>query len=178
MSVSNRVSLDKDGAKDLAREVASFLPDLVTMLRRVVADPRVPRQAKLEASGALAYLVSPRNRITNLIPVVGQLDDIAIVAFAFRRLVLGAGEPVLREHWRGSDRSFQVLLGATSALASPRGLLRKVAMVRSMAAHARQAAHARHLGGRQTGPVGPRIVEGEVVSNGHQPAASTHRFRR
>ncbi len=172
ISVPNRVSLDKNGAKDLARDVATFLPDLVLMLRRVVADPRVPRQAKLEASGALAYLVSPRNRITNMLPVVGQLDDVAIVAFAFRRLVVGAGEPVLREHWRGSDRSFQLLLGATSALASPRGLMRKVAMVRSLATHARD------LGGHRAAPAGPRIVEGEVVSNGQQPTAKNHRFGR
>jgi uncharacterized membrane protein YkvA (DUF1232 family) len=152
------VSLDKDAARQFGRELVTFGPDVVTMLRRVVADDRVPRSAKVEAAGALAYLVSPRGRVMNLIPVVGQLDDVAIVAFAFRRLVVGAGEQVLREHWRGSDRSFQLLLGATSALATPRGFIRKAALVRSLASSARE---------RVTGsgnPKTPRIVEGEVVS--------------
>jgi uncharacterized membrane protein YkvA (DUF1232 family) len=185
ISVPGKVSLDKNGAKELARDVASFVPDLVTMLRRVVADPRVPRQAKLEASGALAYLVSPRNRITNLIPVVGQLDDVAIVAFAFRRLVVGAGEPVLREHWRGSDRTFQLLLGATSALATPRGLIRKLAMVRSMASSARDLASGHgHGHGSDGGAPGDdhRIVEGEVIGDTRKPrgrsSAPHPRFHR
>src|SRR6185369_157646 len=115
------VSLDKDAVRTFGREVATFLPDLALMLRGVVADPRVPQSAKVEAGAALAYLVSPRNRLTNVIPVIGQLDDVAVVAFAFRRLVVGAGEPILREHWRGSDRAFHALIGASSALASPAG---------------------------------------------------------
>ncbi|MCM3921130.1 DUF1232 domain-containing protein, partial [Frankia sp. AiPs1] len=128
------VTLDKDAVRQFGREITMFLPDLVIMLRRVVADPRVPQSAKVEAAAALAYLVSPRNRLTNMIPVVGQLDDVAIVAFAFRRLVVGAGEPILREHWRGSDRAFQVLVGASSALASPAGALRKAKVARSLVA--------------------------------------------
>ncbi|WP_261571334.1 YkvA family protein, partial [Frankia gtarii] len=128
------VMLDKDAVRQVGREITTFLPDLVIMLRRVVADPRVPQSAKVEAAAALAYLVSPRNRLTNMIPVVGQLDDVAIVAFAFRRLVVGAGEPILREHWRGSDRGFQVLIGASSALASPAGALRKAKVARSLVA--------------------------------------------
>ncbi len=126
------VTLDKDTARALGREITMFIPDLVIMLRRVVADPRVPHSAKVEAAAALAYLASPKNRLTNMIPVVGQLDDVAIVAFAFRRLVVGAGEPILHEHWRGSDRGFQVLIGASSALASPAGALRKAKLARSL----------------------------------------------
>jgi uncharacterized membrane protein YkvA (DUF1232 family) len=128
------VTLDREALRAFGREITMFLPDLVLMLRRVVADPRVPHSAKVEAAGALAYLVSPKNRITNMIPVVGQLDDVAIVAFAFRRLVVGAGEPILREHWRGSDRGFQVLIGASSALASPAGAIRRAKLARSIVA--------------------------------------------
>ncbi|MEX5637691.1 YkvA family protein [Parafrankia sp. FMc2] len=157
--------VDKDALREFGREVTTFLPDLVIMLRRVVADPRVPQSAKLEAGAALAYLVSPRNRLTNFIPVIGQLDDVAVVAFAFRRLVVGAGEPILREHWRGSDRSFHALIGASSALASPAGMLRRAKVARTLAG----AALARVSGGRgetggQVGGSGPvRVVDGEVI---------------
>jgi len=72
------VSFDKDAVRTFGREVAMFLPDVAFMLRAVVADPRVPQSAKLEAGAALAYLVSPKNKITNVIPVIGQLDDIAV----------------------------------------------------------------------------------------------------
>jgi len=157
------VSLDKDALRSFGREVATFLPDLVFMLRGVVADPRVPQQAKLEAGAALAYLVSPKNKITNLFPIVGQLDDVAVVAFAFRRLVVGAGEPILREHWRGSDRSFHALIGASSALASPAGMLRRAKVASTIAA----AAFGRVGGvtgwGGKFGGGTDRVVDGEVI---------------
>ncbi|MCL9797036.1 YkvA family protein, partial [Frankia sp. AgKG'84/4] len=157
------VTLDKDTARALGREITMFVPDLVIMLRRVVADPRVPHSAKVEAAAALAYLASPKNRLTNMIPVVGQLDDVAIVAFAFRRLVVGAGEPILREHWRGSDRGFQVLIGASSALASPAGAVRKAKLARSLvtAGLDRVRGVGSASGGAALDP--DRIVDGEVL---------------
>ncbi|MCK9875871.1 DUF1232 domain-containing protein [Frankia sp. Ag45/Mut15] len=157
-------TLDKDALLTFGREVVTFLPDLVVMLRRVVADPRVPHSAKVEAAVALAYLASPKNRVTNMIPVVGQLDDVAIVAFAFRRLVVGAGEPILREHWRGSDRGFQVLIGASAALASPAGAVRKAKVARSLVVAGIDRVRPGHAARGASGGDPPRIVDGEVVS--------------
>ncbi|WP_322755469.1 YkvA family protein [Frankia sp. Cas3] len=156
------VSLDKDAAREVGREIATFVPDLVVMLRRVLVDPRVSQSAKMEAAASLAYLISPRNRLTNLIPVVGQLDDIALVAFAFRRLQMGAGEAILREHWRGSDRTFQVMIGASSALSSPRGMIRRVKLARTLA----ESTMDRLAGSRRRHGMGDaphRVIEGEVI---------------
>ncbi|EFC79103.1 YkvA family protein [Parafrankia sp. EUN1f] len=160
--------VDKDALRDFGREVATFLPDLVVMLRRVLADPRVPQSAKLEAGAALAYLASPKNRLTNFIPVIGQLDDVAVVAFAFRRLVVGAGEPILREHWRGSDRAFHALIGASSALASPAGMLRRANVARTLAGAAMQRVSGRGGAGggaedRGGAPSTIKVVDGEVI---------------
>jgi len=167
------VSLDKDAVRTFGREVATFLPDLALMLRGVVADPRVPQSAKVEAGAALAYLVSPRNRLTNVIPVIGQLDDVAVVAFAFRRLVVGAGEPILREHWRGSDRAFHALIGASSALASPAGALRKARIATTLAG----AAFGRVGGWGSKFTHSDRVVDGEVVGRVDE-AAPTESSRR
>ncbi|WP_131748311.1 DUF1232 domain-containing protein [Frankia sp. Cppng1_Ct_nod] len=170
------VSLGRDSAREVGREIVTFVPDLVVMLRRVLTDPRVSQSAKVEAAAALAYLVSPRNRLTNLIPVVGQLDDVAIVAFAFRRLQVGAGEAVLREHWRGSDRSFQIMLGTSSALATPRGMIRKVKLVKTLADSAVD-----RLGGYRHQPRGGDgsdrivVIEGEVIDR--TPEADRSRSR-
>src|SRR4051794_30045746 len=117
---------------DVGREVLRFVPDAIAMLRGVLADPRVPQSAKVEAGAALAYLVSPVNKMTSWVPVVGKVDDVAVLAFALRRLLVGAGEPVLRDHWRGHPRGLEVLLGLTTALASPKGLLRRSAMLRAV----------------------------------------------
>src|SRR4051794_21625761 len=140
---------------DAAREVARFVPDTVAMLRRVLTDPRVPQSAKVEAGAALAYLVSPVNKLTSWVPVVGKVDDVAVVAFAVRRLLVGAGEPVLRDHWRGHPRGLEVLLGLTTALSSPKGLLRRSAILRAVLAAVGEGAVGR--------PGAGQVIEGEVL---------------
>jgi uncharacterized membrane protein YkvA (DUF1232 family) len=140
--------------QDVGREVLRFVPDAVAMLRGVLTDPRVPQSAKVEAGAALAYLVSPVNRMTSWVPVVGKVDDVAVLAFAFRRLLVGAGEPVLRDHWRGNPRGLEILLGLTTALSSPKGFLRRSAMVRAVLG-------AMGEGGRKPGA--GRVIDGEVL---------------
>jgi uncharacterized membrane protein YkvA (DUF1232 family) len=149
----DRLPLDPATLRVLGREVAAFIPDVVHMLRGVATDDRVPHEAKLEAAAALAYVVSPFDRIIDWIPVIGKLDDVAVVAFAVRRLLLAAGEPVLRDHWRGGERGFRLLLDVVAALATPRGLLRRAALAGGLVRIVREA---RSRGG---GPV----IDGEVL---------------
>jgi hypothetical protein len=75
--------------------------------------------------------------------------------------VVGAGEPILREHWRGSDRAFHALIGASSALASPAGVLRraKVATTIATAAFGRVGG----VGGWGRSGGSDRVVDGEVI---------------
>jgi uncharacterized membrane protein YkvA (DUF1232 family) len=165
------VTVDGDALRGFAREVAAFVPDVAYMLRGVVVDPRVPRSAKLKAGAALAYLVSPKGRVIGMIPVVGQLDEVALLAIAFQRLVAGTDAEILREHWRGSDRAFQVLLGATSALASPAGKLRRAKVVTTVASAALGRMNTSTAWGGRFGGT-PRVVDGEVVGRGGEPSAS------
>lgn len=151
---SDPLDLLQASVADAAREVARFIPDTAAMLRGVLADPRVPQSAKVEAGAALAYLVSPVNKLTSWVPVVGKVDDVAVVAFALRRLLIGAGEPVLRDHWRGHPRGLEVLLGLTTAFASPKGFLRRSALLKALLSAA---------GERAKRPGAGRVVEGEVL---------------
>lgn len=155
---SGREQVDLTGLsaqlQDAGRELVRFVPDAVAMLRGVLTDPRVPQAAKVEAGAALAYLVSPVNRMTNWVPVVGKVDDVAVVAFALRRLLVGAGEPVLRDHWRGHPRGLEVLLGLTTAFASPKGFLRRSALLRALFAAAGEGVRR---------PGAGRVIDGEVL---------------
>ena len=157
-SGSGREQVDLTGLsaqlQEAGREVVRFVPDAIAMLRGVLTDPRVPQSAKVEAGAALAYLVSPVNRMTSWVPVVGKVDDVAVVAFALRRLLVGAGEPVLRDHWRGHPRGLEVLLGLTTALASPKGFLRRSALLRALLAAA---------GENVRRPGSGRVIDGEVL---------------
>lgn len=104
----------------LAREVLTFVPDVARLLRDAARDPRVPRRVKVEAALAAAYLLMPIDFVPDFIPGIGQLDDIAILAWAVRRLLFGAGDPVLRELWRGTDRGLDVLLQLAATGLRPR----------------------------------------------------------
>ena len=104
----------------LAREALAFVPDAIRLLRDVARDDRVPRRVKIEAGIAAAYVVFPVDVIPDFLPGIGQLDDLAVLAWALRRLLLGAGESVLREHWRGTPRGLEVLLQVASTGLRPR----------------------------------------------------------
>ncbi len=161
-------ALSAEALTALGRELVRFVPDVMAMLRGILADPRVPQQAKVEAGAALAYLVSPANRLTSWIPIVGQADDVAVLAFALRRLMMAADEPVLREHWRGSQRGLDVLLGITTALISPRGMLRRTALLGTVAGAARDVFDSGRSKGRQwRGARRGEVIDGEVLARRH-----------
>ena len=68
----------------LLRDLASFVPDCVTTVRRLRRDPRVPRRAKIVVGLAGLWLLSPIDLLPEFLPVIGPLDDVLVVALALR----------------------------------------------------------------------------------------------
>jgi uncharacterized membrane protein YkvA (DUF1232 family) len=98
------------GRREDARALATFIPDCVVLVSRLLGDRRVPRRRKLLLAGLVGYLALPFDLVPDFIPVAGQLDDALVVAFALRRFLRSGGEPLVREHWPGPERSLQVVL--------------------------------------------------------------------
>ena len=94
-----------------AKEIASFLPDCVAMLRVLRKDARVPRRAKVALGFAAVWALSPIDLIPEFLPVIGPLDDIVVVALALRY----AGRQIDREvtlgAWPGNPDLINRLLG-------------------------------------------------------------------
>jgi uncharacterized membrane protein YkvA (DUF1232 family) len=120
------MDMDRQRWAALAREAAGFLPDVVLLFKDVAKDPRVPRGTKVKVAAALAYLVSPIDLVPDFIPGLGHLDDLAIVALAAHELLEGAGEQVVRDHWRGTGQGLDVLLKLVAADFRPRNLVRRL----------------------------------------------------
>ena len=98
------------GRRTDARALAGFVPDCIVHFWRVLRDPRVPRRRKIVVAAVLPYLALPFDLIPDVIPVVGQLDDAIVVALVLRSLVRSGGEPLMREHWPGPERTLALVL--------------------------------------------------------------------
>ena len=104
------------GRRADARALATFIPDCIVLVSRLVREPAVPRRRKLLLVGLVAYLSLPFDLVPDFIPVAGQLDDVIIVALVLRHFVAAGGEPLIRELWPGPERSLSLLLSLTHQL--------------------------------------------------------------
>jgi uncharacterized membrane protein YkvA (DUF1232 family) len=67
-----------------------LLPTLVLQARlalRLLREPRVPMLTKAVLAGAAVYLISPLDFVPDLLPVLGRLDDLAMVLIAIRGFI-------------------------------------------------------------------------------------------
>jgi uncharacterized membrane protein YkvA (DUF1232 family) len=93
------------------RELAGFIPNCITMIRRLRKHPAVPRRAKVALAVAGLYVLSPIDLLPEFLPVIGPLDDIVVVALALRYAGRRVPRTVLIEAWPGEPRLLERLLG-------------------------------------------------------------------
>lgn len=98
------------GRRQDARALATFVPDCISLVTRLARDPRVPRARKLLLLALIGYLAFPFDLVPDFIPVAGQLDDVLIVALVLRSFIRSGGEDLIRELWRGPERSLALVL--------------------------------------------------------------------
>jgi uncharacterized membrane protein YkvA (DUF1232 family) len=100
------------GRRTDARALAGFIPDCLLLMRRLLADPRVPRRRKLLLVGLVGYLALPFDLVPDFIPIAGQLDDVIIVGLVLRSFVRVDGGALVREHSPRPGRSLELVLRA------------------------------------------------------------------
>lgn len=94
------------------KELAGFLPACLTTVRRLRAHPDVPRRAKVVVALAGLWVLSPIDLIPEFLPVIGPLDDVVVVALAFRFAARRVPRSVLLEAWPANPATIERLLGA------------------------------------------------------------------
>ncbi len=78
-----------------------FIPNMILLCARLMADSRVPATEKALVAGAVIYAIIPLDLIPDMIPFVGQIDDAYLIAATLLRLVDRTDARVVREHWKG-----------------------------------------------------------------------------
>lgn len=114
------------GRRGEDRERASLLgmvrdiPRYLKLLARLARDPRVSKVDKAIVAAVLVYLVSPVDLVPDwIVPVIGHVEDLYLLALALSRLVNNAGMDVLLDHWEGDPAALEAVVGIldrTSAL--------------------------------------------------------------
>jgi uncharacterized membrane protein YkvA (DUF1232 family) len=91
------------------RGTLRLLPDVVRLVRRLAADPDVPRGVRWRLGLLLAYLVLPVDLVPDFLPVIGYADDAVLVALVLRSVVRTAGAEALERHWPGTREGLAVI---------------------------------------------------------------------
>ena len=93
------------------------IPNLLLLCARLMVDPRVPAKERLLVAGAIVYALMPLDFIPDMIPFVGQVDDLYLIGLTLLRLMSVSDPRVVREHWRGGGDVVE-LIGASTLIAA------------------------------------------------------------
>ena len=92
------------------RDALRMLPDLLRLLRRLVADGTLPTGVRVRVALLVAYLAMPFDLVPDVVPVIGYADDAVVVALVLRSVVRRAGTDALRRHWPGTPEGLGLVL--------------------------------------------------------------------
>ncbi len=97
----NVTRVERKAAKGFLHNVIYLIPNFLKLLYRLVKDSRVPTAEKAFLVGAIAYVISPIDLIPDVIPFIGEVDDLYLVALTILRLLNRTPADVVRQHWDG-----------------------------------------------------------------------------
>jgi len=94
-----------------------IIPNLLLLCGRLLTDSRVPTPERAMVAGAIVYAIVPFDLIPDMIPFVGQIDDVYLIALTILRLMERTDPKVVREHWAGGGDVVE-LVGAAAQVAA------------------------------------------------------------
>ena len=113
--------------KQRMKNLLLFLPNMVILCARLMVDSRVPRTERALFAAAVIYAIIPFDFIPDMIPFVGQIDDLLLISLTVLRLVDRTDASVVREHWRGGGDIIQ--LSESVATVAPLLIPRRISRV-------------------------------------------------
>lgn len=120
---------EKGQTKDRLKNALMFLPNMIKLCGKLLTDGRVATADKALFAGAIVYAIIPLDFIPDVLPFIGQVDDVYLISLTLLRLVNRTDESVVREHWAGGGDI--VGLASTVANLAPALLPKRVTRVLS-----------------------------------------------
>src|SRR5437660_4188727 len=104
----------KSQLRSRMKNLLMFLPNMVILCARLMVDKRVPRAERALFAAAVIYAIIPFDFIPDMIPFVGQIDDLFLISLTLLRLIDRTDDLVVREHWRGVGDILQIAESAAT----------------------------------------------------------------
>lgn len=99
------------------RELVLLLPRLARLLAALMGDPAVPKAAKIVLVALAVYLASPIDLIPDVIPLVGYLDDVLLVAIILDGILSHVDRAILLKYWPSGGPSIDAMAAITARIA-------------------------------------------------------------
>jgi uncharacterized membrane protein YkvA (DUF1232 family) len=99
------------------RELVLLLPRLARMLAALMGDPAVPKAAKVVLVALAVYLASPIDLIPDVIPLVGYLDDVLLVAIILDGILSHVDRAILLKYWPSGGPSIDAMAAIAARIA-------------------------------------------------------------
>src|SRR6266576_4827248 len=119
--------MGKNKLKSRMKNLLMFLPNMVVLSAKLMVDSRVPRTERALFAAAVIYAIIPFDFIPDMIPFIGQVDDLFLIALTLLRLIDYTDDTVVREHWRGGGDI--VALAESAATVAPLLMPRRISRV-------------------------------------------------
>ena len=98
----SRQDLDQGLAQEKIKESLMLIPNYLKLIYRLLRDGRVMATEKAMLMATAIYVVSPLDILPDIVPFLGQVDDILLVALILQRFMNSVDRHVLYEHWDGN----------------------------------------------------------------------------
>jgi len=109
MSKINPLRAPRAGIVGEVARVVPRLPKYAKLAWLLLKDPGLPSKQKAALMAAVGYSISPLDAIPGIIPVVGQLDDLALVLFTIRWVLRSIPAERAEEYFSQSGLTADIL---------------------------------------------------------------------
>lgn len=96
----------KEKTPDKYKKVVKYaliIPDIIVLLYRLIKDERINFKTRAMIGGLIAYLALPIDIIPDAIPILGQIDDVAIVFIVLEKILKDLDKEIVFDNWQGDD---------------------------------------------------------------------------
>ncbi len=102
-------TMGRERHSNAAQEIIHFVPNLLKMVYRLLKDEGVSHADRLMLLGTAAYVLSPMDFLPDMIPALGQVDDVLLLALVLKRLMNSVSYNRLESYWDGSEPLLRML---------------------------------------------------------------------